>query len=64
MYKENDVVRVKSSHPDEGVFAGQAGTIICVFEVPNEAYEVEFVGDDGVPWVQLTLQPDELEPLV
>ena len=45
MFKENDVVVVKYDHPDKQVVAGQIGTVICCFTVPNEAYEVEFVDD-------------------
>ena len=61
MFKENDVVIVKNDHPDKQVVAGQIGTVICCFTVPNEAYEVEFVDDSGSPVAQFALLPDELE---
>ena len=61
MFKENDVVVAKKDHPDKQIIAGQTGTIICCFTVPNESYEVEFIDESGAPVAQFALLPDELE---
>jgi len=61
MFKESDIVIAKDDHPGKKVVAGQVGTVICCFTVPNEAYEVEFVDDDGKPVAQFALLPDEIE---
>ena len=61
MIRENDVVKLLVDRPDDGVMAGELGAVLCVFDFPNEAYEVEFVGEDGTPKAQLALQPSELE---
>lgn len=61
MFKDSDVVVAKSDHPEQKILAGQVGTVVCCFTAPNEAYEVEFLGEDGKPVAQLTLLPDELE---
>ena len=63
MLRANDVVRILTSHPEDGVVAGELGAILCVFDVPDEAYEVEFVDEDGRPRAQLTLAPSEIEPV-
>ena len=60
-FYENDVVRVKADHPSEGVKAGDLGAVICVFDSPSEAYDVEFVDGEGRTRATLTLEPDELE---
>ena len=61
MFKENDVVIAKNDHPDKQVVSGQIGTVICCFTVPNEAYEVEFVDDDGNSVAHFALLPEGLE---
>ena len=63
MLQENDVVKLLANHPEDGVVAGELGAILCVFDTPNEAYEVEFVGENGIPKAQLTLLPSEVEPV-
>ena len=59
-FKEYDTVKVKKDC-EEGVISGEIGAVIMVFEKPQEAYEVEFVDEDGNPKAQCTLLPDELE---
>ena len=60
MFSENDAVMVTTDNTSAGITAGEIGTIVCVFKVPNEAYEVEFLDEDGTPRAQLTLLPEEL----
>lgn len=60
-FREIDVVRVKADHPAEGVKSGDLGAIVSVHDKPSEAYDVEFVDDDGRTQAILTLGPDDLE---
>ncbi|MDO4183373.1 MAG: DUF4926 domain-containing protein [Coriobacteriia bacterium] len=60
MFQENDVVAVKGDYPDRNISAGQVGTVICCFTVPDEAYEVEFADEEGRPIAQFALRADEL----
>jgi len=59
-FREYDVVKILVDCK-EGVKKGEVGTIIMVFEYPNEAYEVEVIDKDGNHKAQCTLLPDELE---
>lgn len=52
---------MKSDHPDQKVFAEQVGIVVCCYTVQNEAYEVEFLGEDGKSVARQILLPDELE---
>ena len=61
MIRENDVVKLLVDRPDDGVMSGELGAVLCVFDIPNEAYEVEFAGENGTPRAQLTLLPSEVE---
>jgi len=44
MAEELDVVAIRAARPDLGLPAGARGAIVMVFD---DAYEVEFVNDDG-----------------
>jgi hypothetical protein len=55
------VVKTLIDFPEERVKAGEIGTIVCCFSVPNEAYEVEFVNDDGTTRVMFPILPKHLE---
>ena len=46
MLDELDVVALLIDRPDLGLSKGQTGTIVCVYG-KHEAFEVEFVDDDG-----------------
>ena len=59
-FKEYDTVKVLKNC-DGGVIKGEYGVIIMAFEVPNEAYEVEFLNSNGYPKAQCTLLPNEIE---
>lgn len=56
-FSENDVVKIICEKKD---FKGKIGTVISVFENPNEAYEVEIIDDNSVIH-QSTFLPNELE---
>jgi hypothetical protein len=59
-FKEFDTVRLISNDEKE-VKKGDIGAILMVFDKPNEAYEVEFLDENGYPKAQCTLYPDDLE---
>ena len=58
-FAENDIVKVKTSK--ETAKMGDIGTIVCVFDKPNEAYEVEIVNEDGTTKLLTVFLPNELE---
>ncbi len=59
-FKEFEVVRVLKNH-GEAVKKGDIGAVIAVFNEPKEAYEVEFLDEEGNQKAQCTLLPNELE---
>lgn len=61
MLHENDVIKVLADYPENGVESGELGAILCAFDTPREAYEVEFVDESGFPKAQLTLTRSEIE---
>ncbi|KGR88904.1 DUF4926 domain-containing protein [Lysinibacillus odysseyi] len=42
-----ETVKVLEDDPHEGIKKGDIGTIIMVYDTPNNAYEVEFVDEEG-----------------
>lgn len=59
-FQENEVVRVRKNC-EEGVKCGDIGIIIAVFSKPREAYEVEFLYENGEQKAQCTLLPEEID---
>lgn len=59
-FKECDAVRIMVDC-GETVKKGEIGAVLMVFEEPQEAYEVEFLDDEGNTKAQYTLRPDDLE---
>lgn len=57
-----DVVRLTRDVPEEGLRRGDRGTVVEVFESPEEAYEVEFTDAHGRTTALVTLLPHDLEP--
>ena len=53
-----DVVATKVDVPDEGLVAGQVGTI--VEELAGDTYEVEFVDSNGKTYALSPLRADQL----
>jgi Domain of unknown function (DUF4926) len=60
--QELDVVTLAVDLPEEGLQAGDIGTVVYLFESPAPAYEVEFVDDDGSTRAMVTLTADQLRP--
>lgn len=59
-YKEFDMVRICKDY-NEQIQRGAIGVVVMVYDMPNEAYEVEFVDDEGITIAQCVLLPNELE---
>ena len=54
-----DIVELTVDLPEEGLSAGDTGTIIDVY---STGYEVEFVADDGRTLALTALRPDQVRP--
>ena len=63
-FQENQVVELREDVVEDGVTMarGSYGAIINVYSSPSEAYEVEFVDENGVVLAQLTLSPSQIQP--
>jgi hypothetical protein len=66
--KELDVVALLEDVPTEHyqtreplvLMRGSVGTVLMVYEQPTVAYEVEFAGEDGIPYAMLPLRASQL----
>lgn len=56
----NDTVMVLKNYLNEGILKGELGAIVEVYTKPHEAYEVEFVDEDGKVKVILVLHQDDM----
>jgi hypothetical protein len=54
-------VRLKVDLPEEGLSAGDIGTVVHVFTQPCTAYEVEFSDERGRTTAQVALLPAQVE---
>ena len=63
MYKLLESIIVTVNIPDYHVLAGDVGTIVEIYSLPQTAYEVEFVNPDGSTRALLTLSADQLRRL-
>jgi len=59
-----DVVSLKRDRPEDGLRAGNPGTISDEYQSAREAYEVEFVNDGGEVIALVTLVRDEFAVVV
>jgi len=60
-FLEYDTVILLNDHKNEGLKSGDMGAVLMVYTEPNEAYEVEFVNNDGEMKAQIVLLPNEIE---
>ena len=60
-FADHDVVRTLIDFPDENIKKGETGTVVMPFSNPYEAYEVEFVNDDGTTRAMVTILPEHIE---
>ena len=58
--QEHDIVKVITEQNTQ-INKGAVGTVIIAFKEPQEAYEVEFLDEEGRTKVQVTLLPQEIE---
>lgn len=61
MNNEGDVVKLLTALPELELRKGELGTIICAFKEPNEAYDIEFLDEEGWFKAQATLLPQDFE---
>src|SRR5262249_889317 len=62
MIKEHERIVLKTSVPEEGLEAGDVGTVVHVYR-DGQAYEVEFVALDGHTAAVVTLEASEVRPV-
>jgi hypothetical protein len=60
--QELDVVTLAVDLPEDGLRAGDIGTVVYLFGTPTAAYEVEFVDADGSTRAMVTLTADQIRP--
>ena len=59
-FNEYDTVVLLRDYPNEGLKKGDVGAIVMIYKEPNEAYEVEFINEEGITKALITLLPDEI----
>jgi hypothetical protein len=62
MIKEHDCIVLTQSIPDEGMEAGDVGTVVHIHR-DHAAYEVEFVTLTGQTVAVATVLPSQLRPV-
>ena len=62
MIKEHDIVVLTTPLTDEGLEAGDQGTVVHVHQ-GGQAYEVEFVAREGHTATVVTLDASKLRPV-
>lgn len=60
-FNEFDTVVLLKDYPDEGLRKGDIGAVVMVHIEPNEAYEVEFVDEEGITKALIALLPNEID---
>lgn len=60
-FNELEVVKTLKKFPENGIKVGEVGTVVAVFTSPNEAYEVEFVNNDGTTKAMFAIIPESIE---
>jgi len=55
---------VTRSIPEHGLSVGDRGTIVMEYDIPGEAYEVEFSDDFGETIVMTALTPDQFDVVI
>jgi len=60
-FEEHQVVKTLIDFSENGINVGEIGTVVVCFTVPNEAYEVEFVNNDGSTRAMFAILPEHIE---
>ena len=59
-FSDLEVVVARFGLPDEGIQAGQVGTVVHVFREPTYAYLVEFANMNGETSAMVTAESQQL----
>ena len=62
-FKELDTVQTTTDFFEYGIAKGDIGAIVVAFTYPKEAYEIEFVNDDGTRKAMFAIGPEDLEKI-
>ena len=62
MFKEHERIVLTSDLPDEGLVAGDVGSIVHIY-TNGEAFEVEFFGLDGYTAAVATITQSQMRPI-
>ncbi|MDD4889625.1 MAG: DUF4926 domain-containing protein [Phycisphaerae bacterium] len=62
MITEHERIVLVTDIPDDGLVAGDVGTVVHVYH-NGEAYEVEFFSLDGETLAVVTLRADQVRPV-
>ena len=60
-FNDLDVVKTLIDFPDENIKKGEVGAVVMPYSKPHEAYEVEFVNDDGTTKAMFAILPEHIE---
>ena len=60
-FDEHQVVKTLIDFPEKKIYSGDIGAIVACFTIPNEAYEVEFVNENGSTKAMFAILPEYLE---
>ena len=60
-FEELQVVKTLIDFPSENIKSGDSGTIVACFTIPSEAYEVEFVNENGSTRAMFAILPEHIE---
>ncbi|MCL2358064.1 MAG: DUF4926 domain-containing protein, partial [Defluviitaleaceae bacterium] len=57
----HQAVKTLINFPEHNVSSGEIGAVVVCFTTPNEAYEVEFVNNDGSTRAMFAILPEYIE---
>lgn len=58
--QELDVVELTEDLPDFGLMRGERGAVVAAFDEPGEAYDLEFVDEDGQSRFAYSVKPTQI----
>jgi hypothetical protein len=58
--QELDLVEVLEDLPEYGLKKGEIGTVVVAFDNPDEAYDLEFVGESGQSRFAYSIKPNQI----
>ena len=57
---ELDVVELTEDLPEYGISCGERGAVVEAFDNPSEAYDLEFVDEDGQSRFAYSVKPNQI----